>query len=362
MLALRYGIPFLFLAMVPLGFALGGAWPFLVVAALPLCMAGFDRLLGPEPVTIANADGINYRLLPWLTILLQIAITGWAAMAVARPGVTLPECTGLTLSVGLTAGIFGMLAAHEMVHSPRSAERALGLAMLASVCYMQFRIAHIHGHHIRAATREDSATARRGESAYRFVLRSVVGQLREAWIFETARLRSRGRNVFGPSNRMLQYLAVETFVVSGIAFLGSRAVAFFVAQSVLAIVLLELFNYIAHYGLLRHALPSGERERLQPRHSWNFSRRMNNWSLFNMGRHSDHHRSPAQHYQQLQPLPGVPELPTGYAGAILLAVFPPLWRRVMDPRLDTWTKTSANIAGTDRSPDAASYDDHLVTG
>src|ERR1700722_10481644 len=130
MSALRYGIPFLFLAMVPLGFAQGGAWSFLVVAALPLCMVGFDRLLGHEPDTIAEADGIIFRLLPWFIIPLQIAITGWAAITIAHPGVTLVETIGLTLSVGLTAGIFGMLAAHEMVHSRKPSERALGLAML----------------------------------------------------------------------------------------------------------------------------------------------------------------------------------------------------------------------------------------
>jgi alkane 1-monooxygenase len=336
MSAARYFIPFLFLAMAPLGFALGGAWSFLTVAALPLCLAGFDWLFGVEPGTGTTPDDMRYRMLPWLYIPLQIATTGWAAVAISRPGVTLLESVGLTLSVGLTAGIFGMLAAHEMVHSSRPAERALGLTMLASVCYMQFRIAHIYGHHIHAATREDSATARRGESAYRFVLRSVRGQLREAWNFEAARLRRRGLNAFGPSNRILQYFVVEGILVLGVACLGMRALIFFAAQSILAIVLLELFNYIAHYGLVRRALPSGGWERLGPRHSWNSSRRMNNWSLFNMGRHSDHHRFTARHYQCLEPMPDAPELPTGYAGAILLALAPPLWLRIMDPKAETW--------------------------
>ena len=75
-------------------------------------------------------------------------------------------------------------------------------------------------------------------------------------------------------------------------------------------------------------------ERLGAQHSWNSSRRMNNRSLFNMGRHSDHHRRPTRAYQQLEAMPDARELPSGYAGAILLALAPPLWRRVMDPRLD----------------------------
>ncbi len=201
---------------------------------------------------------------------------------------------------------------------------------------MHFRIAHIHGHHVHAATFEDSATARRGEGAYRFIVRSVTGQLREAWRFELARLRRTGRRVFGPANRMLLYLAIEALIGVGVGLLGIRALTFFAAQAALAVALLEMFNYIAHYGLARRRQPAGGLERLGPQHSWNSSRRMNNWALFNMGRHSDHHRRPTQAYQRLAIEPDAPELPTGYAGAILLALTPPLWRRVMDPRVDAW--------------------------
>jgi alkane 1-monooxygenase len=102
----------------------------------------------------------------------------------------------------------------------------------------------------------------------------------------------------------------------------------------LAIMLLELFNYIAHYGLARRPGPDGRLERFGPRHAWNTARRMNNWSFLNMGRHSDHHRFSARPYQRLETLEGAAHLPTGYAGALLLALVPPLWRKVMDPRVD----------------------------
>ena len=338
MKALRYFIPFLFLAMVPLGFALGGPWSFLPLAALPLSLAGLDWLLDAERLPPINPDAINYRLLPWFYIPLQIAVIVWAALAIARPHTTMLESIGLTLGVALTAGIFGMLTAHEMVHSRRPGERALGLTMLAFVGYMQFRIAHIQGHHRHAATPRDSASARRGESVYCFVLRSVAGQFREAWTFESARLRRRGKTVFGPSNRMLQYFAIEAIVLAGFSLLGAKALIFFVVQSALSIALLEFFNYIAHYGLMRRPSPEGRLEPLGSRHSWNSSRRMNNWSLLNMGRHSDHHRFPARHYQCLEARPGAPELPFGYAGAILLALVPPLWKRTMDPKVDFWMK------------------------
>jgi len=335
MRSLRYAIPFLFLASAPLGFMLGGAWSYLTIALMPAAICGFDWLLGFETERPAPAGNLAYRLLPWLYIASQIAVIVWAATAVARPGVTFTAGLGLTLSVGVTAGVFGFLAAHEMVHSRSAGERALGLTMLAFVGYMHFRIAHIHGHHIRAATSDDPASARRGETAYSFVIRSVSGQFREAWAFEAERLRRRDQPVVG-DNRMLAYLLVEIAIAASAALLGPAALAFWLAQAVLAIILLELFNYIAHYGLTRVRLPGGGLERLGDRHSWNSTRRMNNWALFNMGRHSDHHRQPSQAYQRLRIEPNAPELPAGYAGAILLALFPPLWRKVMDPLVDRW--------------------------
>ena len=333
---LNYSIPFLFLATAPLGFLLGGAWSFLTLAVMPVSLCGLDLLLGFDSTSRTNGSG--YRLLPWLYIVLQIAVIAFAAIAVTAPETTFVEALGLTLSVGVTAGVFGILAAHEMVHSPIAGERALGLTMLACVGYMHFRIAHIHGHHVRGATFDDPATARRGENAYAFIGRSVVGQFREAWAFEAARLRHRQLPTFGPSNRMLFYLAVEIAIAAGFAIFDLRSLAFWLAQAALAVVLLELFNYIAHYGLARRRKPEGGFEPIAPRHSWNSLRRMNNWSLFNMGRHSDHHRRPTQEYQYLAADPEAPQLPAGYAGAIFCALIPPLWRRIMDPKVEFWSR------------------------
>lgn len=339
--ALKYGAPILVLATVPIGFKLGGAWTWLTVAMMAAGLPLLDCLLGGDDHPHPAADVISYRLVPWLYIPLQIGATIWAAIAISRPGVTPVEGAGLVASIGVTTGVFGFLAAHEMVHSARRGERGIGLFLLASVLYMHFRIAHIQGHHRRAATPSDPATARLGESAYRFLARSVVGQAREAWGFERTRLARRGRKVFGPANRMLQYLAVEATLVVCAALLGGRALVFLLAQAAVAIILLELFNYVAHYGLARRELPGGGYERLDARHSWNSSRRMNNWSLLNMGRHGDHHRFSGRHYQCLEPLANSPELPSGYAGAILLALIPPLWRRVMDPKALMWRKRAA---------------------
>jgi alkane 1-monooxygenase len=334
--ALSYSLPFCFLATVPLGFLLGGGWSFLTLLVMPLAIAGLDGAFGSPPDAATRQSAPLCGALPRLFIMLQIAMTVWAGWILSGHGVSYARAVGLTLSVGFTAGVFGMLAAHEMAHSASPADRALGLTMLASVGYMHFAIAHIHGHHRHAATAMDPATARRGESAYRFVFRSVKGQLGEAWAFEARRLRRQGRKVLHPSNRMLRYFMAEAAIVLIAASPGVRPLAFFLGQAIAAVLLLELFNYIAHYGLERRAGADGRPERLAAVHSWNSTRRMNNWSLFNMGCHSDHHRLPMLRYDGLGATPNAPELPSGYAGAILLALAPPLWRRVMDPQADYW--------------------------
>ncbi len=326
---LSFAVPFAFLAATAGGVALGGVWPLITLAVTPLVLCGLDHGLGMETETAGAPEGAAFRLLPRLFVLLQAVLTIWTASHLAQAPQTPLAVSAAALSVGVSAGVFGMLAAHELVHRSDRSERGLGLIMLALFGYMHFRIAHIHGHHVRAATREDAASARRGEGVYRFLVRTVTGQFQEAWAFEAERLRRAGRRAFHPSNRMLGYLAVELAIAAGFATLGRAAFGFWLGQALVAVLMLELFNYIAHYGLVRR--PG---ERLGPQHAWNASRLMNNRALFNMGRHSDHHRRPQRAYQSLEGMEEGPELPTGYAGAILLALFPPLWRAVMDPKLD----------------------------
>lgn len=329
---LRYLTPFAFLALLPLGLWLGGAWTFLAAAAIPLGIANFDGALGEDTRSARAIGGSAPRWLPRIYIVLQLATTAWAASGVVQPATGLLEATGILLSTGLTTGVFGFAAAHELIHSRNSREVALGLTLLATVFYMQFHIAHIIGHHRRAATREDPATARLGEGLYGFVLRSVTGQFHEAWLFEAQRLHRRGRRSISPSNRMLRYLAIESAFALTIAFVSGRAFAFLLAVATIAIFVLESFNYVAHYGLTRRIGSDGRLERLGPRHSWNSARRMNNASLLNMGRHSDHHRHMTRSFERLEAVDGETRLPSGYASAMLTALVPPLWRRVMDPR------------------------------
>jgi alkane 1-monooxygenase len=322
MASLRYLLPFAFLALVPLGGLLGGGWAFLGAVMIPVCLAGFDAALGEAEVAKRSATGSALRWLPAIYLVAQLAVTAWAAARVANPATGLVDAAGLAVSAGLTTGVFGFVSVHAMIHSRDRRERALGLIFLGSVFYMHFRIAHVEGHHRRAATLADPATARLGEGLYAFLARSMAGQFREAWDFAAQRRR----------NRMIVYILSEVAFAVGLGLISGRALIFILAVAVSAVALLETFNYVAHYGLSRRLVRAGVFERLGPQHSWNSMRRMNNAALFNMGRHSDHHRTMTRTYQQLRALEGEAELPSGYAAAMLLALLPPLWRRVMDPR------------------------------
>ena len=346
--ALRYGVPLLALASAPIGFALGGWACWLTIVATPAALLSLDWLLGTDADADAADEHWGYRLLPWLYAPLQVAVVIWAAATIQSGRASLIECLGLTTSVGVASGVFGMSAAHALVHGRSRADRGLGLMLLAFSGYMQFRIAHIHGHHRRAATQEDPASARPGESLYAFLMRSVIGQWREAWAFEEARLARRGLPAIHPGNRMIHYLLVEAVVAGGFAAMGIAAFAFWIAQAVLSVLLLEAFNYVAHYGLVRDVALNGRMAPMGPQHSWNASRRMNNWALFNMGRHTDHHRAGSRPYQRLEFVADAPELPCGYASALLLSLAPPLWRRVMDPRAAAWAFSSPLEGGEPR--------------
>lgn len=337
---LRYFTPFVFLALLPIGGWLGGAWTFAAAIATAPFLTGLDTALGDGEESAAPASGKILRWLPRIYVVLNLSLLAWAMVWVTRPATSQLELMGMIVSAAILTGVFGFVAAHETIHSRDPRERALGLLLLASVFYMHFRIAHVHGHHRRAATLEDPATARFNEGLYAFLVRSVAGQFREAWIFEKQRRRRLGVPTIGIGNRMVSYIAIELSFLIAVAFLSNRALIFVVAVAVLAVVLLESFNYVAHYGLLRRTDADGRQERIGPQHSWNTAKRMNNAALFNMGRHSDHHRRMVQSYDRLEPVPGEAKLPSGYAAALLTALVPMLWRRVMNPRAEAQRRYS----------------------
>lgn len=317
--------------------AWGGGWvlamPILIFGVIPVLDAfcGHDRD-NPVPGTAMGVDRFADLAL-WAWVPVQLMVIG---AAVARAdAMTRGELWGTAIGVGLVAGAGGINVAHELVH--RSSARARGAAelLMTSVGYPHFCIEHVHGHHRNVATPLDPASARRGISVYRFWGQTLVGSLVSAWRIEARRRRGHGSSPW--SDRRIR-MAVGMLWAWGLAHLigGPRGLLLFVVQGAVAVLLLETINYVEHYGLRRRRLPDGRYERVQPHHSWNASQRLTNWFLFNLQRHSDHHYLASRPYWALRHHDDVPQLPFGYATALLVALVPPLWRRIMDPRVDRW--------------------------
>jgi alkane 1-monooxygenase len=176
-----------------------------------------------------------------------------------------------------------------------------------------------------------------GENFYQFWPRTVWGSLKSAWRLEKRRLARRGKHPFRIGNDVLNAWLMSAVLWGGlIAWLGVGITPYLLIQAVVGFSLLEVVNYMEHYGMLRQKVGSGERqryERVDPSHSWNSNNVATNVLLYHLQRHSDHHANPTRRYQSLRDFEESPVLPTGYAGMIVLAIVPAVWRRVMDPRV-----------------------------
>jgi alkane 1-monooxygenase len=187
---------------------------------------------------------------------------------------------------------------------------------------------------VRVATPEDPASARLGESFWAFLPRTVRGSLASAWELEREWLARHGAGVWTIRNNILNAWAMTAILFAGLtAVFGLSVLPYLLLQMALGFPLLEVVNYLEHYGLLRQKRDDGRYERTRAEHSWNSNNVASNVLLYHLQRHSDHHANPTRRYQALRHVDEAPQLPTGYAGMILLALVPPLWRHVMDPRL-----------------------------
>jgi alkane 1-monooxygenase len=231
-------------------------------------------------------------------------------------------------------GGVGINTAHELGHKKDTLERWLSKITLAQTCYGHFYIEHNRGHHVRVATPEDPASARFGETFWEFLPRSVWGSLKSSWELEAQRMRRMNKSPWHPSNDVLNAWVMSVVLYGAlIAVFGLALIPYVVISAVFGFTLLETVNYLEHYGLLRQKTQSGRYERCAPEHSWNSDHLVTNLFLYHLQRHSDHHANPTRRYQTLRSMHGAPNLPSGYASMIGLTYFPPLWRRVMDPRV-----------------------------
>jgi len=327
-------------------------------------LPAFGAVHGMPWLTLAITFGVIPLLDAWVgrpraghaTIDLPRALAAWvprlqvplqAALLLLAlgllPSLSPGDAFVFAVAVGTVTGGIGITVAHELGHRASSLDRWLSRVLLVSVGYGHFYVEHNRGHHARVATDDDPASAPRGLDVYRFVLRSVGGSFAHAWRLECMRLAARGRPPLHPSNWVLTgTLLSGALLALAWAASGWTAAAFLLGQAAWAVVLLEIVNYIEHYGLRRRVLSSGRPEPVAPHHSWNADFTVSNWLLFNLQLHSDHHAHVERPFETLRSMPQAPQLPAGYPTMVLVALVPPLWYALMDQRLPpTGTAVSA---------------------
>jgi alkane 1-monooxygenase len=309
--------------------------PFFAFVLLPLLdsVVGADRANPPEDAVPLLEQDRYYRWCTYLYLPLQYVSLVIACWLWTSGDLSAVDKLGLAVTIGVVSGI-AINTAHELGHKKDELERWLSKVALAQSGYGHFYLEHNRGHHVRVATPEDPASSRLGESFWAFWPRTVLGSLRSAWELERAAAAREGRALWSVRNDVLNAWAMTVVLWAVLLVVFGPAIApYLVVQAVFGFSLLEVVNYLEHYGLLRQKLESGRYERTAPRHSWNSNNTASNVLLYHLQRHSDHHANPMRRFQSLRHMDEAPQLPSGYGTMIVLAYCTPLWRKVMDPRV-----------------------------
>ncbi len=307
---------------------------FIVIPLADFIVGRDESNLTVEAEAKAKASKI-YTLILWMFIPVQFGLIFTLGYLYVQEYLAGFALMGAMLSIALSNGGIGITIAHELIHRSNKFEQLLGRILLLSVLYMHFAIEHVRGHHATVATEEDPASAKKGQSFYAFLFPGIYGQFISAWQLESERLAKFKQSKLSLNNEMIQFMIVQSAFSFLIFYLfGFEYLILFLIVAFLSFSLLEVVNYLEHYGLERQKKSNGRYEKVTHHHSWNSDHILSRMFLFELTRHSDHHAVASRKYQILRTFDDSPQLPTGYPGMILLALIPPLWFKVMDPLID----------------------------
>ena len=327
--------PLILIGASSLGLIINPSWsisPFIWVFVLvPLIDLALPYLSKQDPDLKENIFH-NFSILIVLPCIIFLIVFG--LFVVSDPTVSLLTAAALGAAVGMSGGSIGITTAHELIHRQNKYMRGIGVVLLVLCCYGHFRIEHVYGHHKHVATKEDPATARRGENFYFYFIRCVISSVISSWNIEKNMLQKKNISTFSLQNRMIHYFVLESlFLIIAYMIAGFNGLLFVLTHSFVSIMLLELVNYIQHYGLERK-MENGKYERFTDHHSWNSRHISANWSTFNLGLHAEHHQSASKHYPLLSQEEKIIEMPANYSVMLMMALVPPIWFLVMNKRID----------------------------
>ena len=281
-----------------------------------------------------------YRILPLLALPVQLAMLAVTTAAFVSGQFDLFGRIVLTITTGVFSAMFAVNIAHELIHRRERVDRIFGGLLLSTVSFGSFKIVHLQVHHPYVGTPLDFATARRGQNIYSFWLRALAGNFVEAIRRERVRLRRSGKSIW--TSELVPWTACTLACLSAaIYWWGPLGGLFFLMQSVIAIMYLDLINFLQHYGLTRQMVTADRPEPVQDHHSWTAAMFLDDLILLNLPRHSHHHSQPQRPYHLLEDSADAPRYPYSYGVMTMLLLVPALFRRVVHPCLDQFEAARA---------------------
>jgi alkane 1-monooxygenase len=319
-------------ALIAIGAIWGGLWIAAAVIYLTAMTSLLDRLIKREsPAGEAAFDNVLSILLA-LSHLLLLPLVVWTLTA---DHIEPLGKVGVFFAAGLWFGQVSNANAHELIHRSRRGLHRLGMWVYITMLFGHHTSAHVLVHHRHVATHADPNTSRKGEGLYRYIWRAWTGSFREGYRAEAARLAKIGRPAW--RNPYVVYVG-GALACLALAFLigGGPMVLTYLGLCAYAQSQLLMSDYVQHYGLTRARDASGKHVPVAAQHSWNSPHWFSSAMLLNATRHSDHHAHPTRHYPALTIPDQAPMLPRPLPLMASIALIPPLWRKIMDPRVDRW--------------------------
>ncbi|MDO5632682.1 MAG: alkane 1-monooxygenase [Paracoccus sp. (in: a-proteobacteria)] len=305
----------------------GWVWAALILLAVAGPAA--DTLLARGFGQDEDARGADAGLV--VLALCHLAVMAVAVLRLSGDDLGWPQRMALFLAAGMYAGQVGHAVGHELIHRGARGLFRLGAAVYVSMLFGHHVSAHRLVHHVHVATENDPNSARAGQGFWRFALRAWAGSFRTGLTAERALSARRTRRM----NPYVWWVGGGLACMLVVAVLtGPRGLADYLGLSLYAQIQILLSDYVQHYGLRRRTLPDGRTEPVGPRHAWDSPHPISSLMLVNAPRHADHHMNPARPYPALRLPDNRPLLPYPIAIMAAIALIPPLWRRVMDRRVD----------------------------
>ena len=339
---LKYLMSYTIAIVTIVGILLGGGYTYMTVIYAFVFIPALEMLLKEsneemsDEVKKNRSMDIFFDILLYLNIPLVFSIF-FLSLNLLLYSSSSFEIIGIIASTSIMMATNGINVAHELGHRKSFFSRTCSKLLLMPSQYMHFYIEHNFGHHVNVGTAEDPATAKYKQSLYSFWITSVIGQYIGAWKLQLKLLKISKYKFFSIKNDMMFYVIFQLMFIYLIYFnYGITVTIYSLIISIISFLFLETINYIEHYGLSRKKDKNGRYERVKTIHSWNSNHVVGRLVLYELTRHSDHHFISSKKYQVLESIDESPQLPYGYPTSILLSMVPPLWFKIMNPRVESY--------------------------